>query len=94
MLAMRARIRNSSLNAANLMLSPQVPHGGSLATFLVWLAVVAHILSRRYLLTRMRQAVVSCSGFAQGCDGGFAYLVAKQAQPPSSRYFSLPPQPP
>eukprot|EP00908_Phaeocystis_cordata_P024025 Transcript_65.p2 GENE.Transcript_65~~Transcript_65.p2 ORF type:complete len:441 (-),score=161.47 Transcript_65:136-1458(-) len=47
MLAARARVRNASRNAANLMLSPQ--------------------------------AVVSCSGYNQGCDGGFAYLVAKQA---------------
>ena len=47
MLAARARIKNDTLNAANLMLSPQ--------------------------------AVVSCSGYAQGCDGGFPYLVAKQA---------------
>jgi len=25
------------------------------------------------------QSVVSCSGYAQGCNGGFAYMVAKQA---------------
>ena len=45
MLAARARIKNSSYNEANLMLSPQ--------------------------------SVVSCTGYAQGCSGGFAYLVAK-----------------
>jgi len=45
MLAARARIKNTTLNEANLMLSPQ--------------------------------AVVSCTGYAQGCNGGFAYLVAK-----------------
>jgi len=56
MVSSRARIKNATLNAANLMLSPQ--------------------------------AIVSCTGYAQGCGGGFAYLVAKYAMD-----FGLPTDP-